>query len=72
MKQNTKKQALIDELKVKWYNWLCLNEPGFKTLGLDERGKYVNCIVEIHLDELESILNPSSDNIPESCKNEVK
>lgn len=46
IKFNNKKQALIDELKVKWYNWLCLNSPIFECLGLDERGILVNCVVE--------------------------
>lgn len=40
------KQEIIDTLKVQWYNWLCLNQPSFKLLGLDERGTMVDCIVD--------------------------
>ena len=67
-KAESKKQSMIDNLKVEWYNWLYLNEPGFKHLGLDERGLYVECIVKTYINELEKIINPKADIIPKHCK----
>lgn len=67
-KRISKKQVMIDRLKVEWYNWLYVNEPGFKHLGLDERGLYVECIVKAYIDEIENIIDPKSDIIPEHCK----
>jgi hypothetical protein len=36
---------LIENMKTTWYDWLYDNEPDFKNLGLDERAKYVNCVI---------------------------
>lgn len=52
-----KKKKSIDYLKVKWYNWLCLNQDGFKLLELDERNHLVNYIVNYIINNDMDIFN---------------
>jgi hypothetical protein len=38
--------GIVKILKNEWYDWLYENEPGFKYLGMDQQGEYIECIVD--------------------------